>query len=178
MAVRVYLAMSLDGFIAGEGNDLSWLPQEGPAEPTGEALTYEAFMGQVGALLMGRTTFDVVRGFGGDWPYGETPVLVATRRPLPEDAPETVHSVSGEIEELLRTAAARAGGRDVYLDGGTLVRQALSAGLVDELVLTVVPEILGTGVALFAADTGRSSWRFREGGRLGGLVQLRAVRRS
>jgi len=74
--LRVFCACSLDGFLAGEGDDLSWLPEPedgAPAEDHG----YDAFMEGIGALLMGRTTYDVVRGFDVAWPYGDRPVIVA-----------------------------------------------------------------------------------------------------
>ena len=81
--VCVYIASSLDGFIAGEDDDPSWLPTDvDPSMSEPGALGYEQFMEGVGALLMGRRTYDVVRSFGVEWPYGERPVLVATGRPL------------------------------------------------------------------------------------------------
>lgn len=145
--VRVFLACSLDGFIAGPNDDLSWLPPPG-ADDHG----YAAFMADVGALLMGRRTYDVVAGFSGPWPYGECPVLVATRRPLTAKAP-TVRAVEGSVAELIAVARTTAAGRDVYLDGGDLVRQGLDAGLVDELTLSFVPVVLGAGHSLFAGVT-------------------------
>ena len=149
--VRVYLGCSLDGCIAGPDNDLSFLHAPGPvgappADPG--ALGYPAFMAQVGAMLMGRTTFDVVAAMDVPWPYGDTPVLVATTRPLGGAAP-TVRAVTGDIGALVALARAPAGDGDVYLDGGALVRQALAAGLVDELCLTILPIVLGRGVRLF-----------------------------
>ena len=110
--LRVYIAMSLDGFIAGPDHDLSWLtgadpdaPSEAPPGDTDpDALTYEDFMSTVGALLMGRSTYDVVRGFDVPWPYGETPVLVATTRPLDGGAPSTVRAVSGPISDIVSAA--------------------------------------------------------------------------
>lgn len=149
--VRVYLGCSLDGCIAGPDNDLSFLhapgpPDAPPADPG--ALAYPDFMVQIGAMLMGRTTHDVVAGMGIEWPYGDTPVLVATSRPLEHHAP-SVRAVSGDIAALIAQARSAAGDGDVYLDGGALVRQALEAGLVDELCLTLLPVILGRGVRLF-----------------------------
>lgn len=151
--VRVYIASSLDGFIAGPGDDLSWLPgADGePVDEAGrhaEAITYDAFLGEVGALLLGRRTWDVVSGFEG-WGYGDRPVLVATTRPLQPPRP-TVRPVGGDVSALVQAARAAAGDGDVYLDGGALIRQALDAGLVDELVLTLVPVVLGEGHPLFA----------------------------
>ncbi len=150
--VRVFLAQSLDGFIAGPNDDLSWLPAPDPSaapEDDGDDGGFRAFLGDIGAILMGRRTFDVVTGFGGPWPYGERPMLVATHRALEADVP-TAHAVEGSIEAMVDLARAAAKEKDVYLDGGAHVRQALDAGLVDELTLTIVPVALGAGVPLFA----------------------------
>lgn len=171
--VRVFIACSLDGFIAGPGDDLSWLPQ--PAELGGDVTGYDSFMRGVGALLLGRRTYTVVRGFGGAWPYGDRPTLIATHRPL-QDAPPTARAVSGEIAELVAGALAAAGGRDVYLDGGDLIRQALDAGLIDDLTVTLVPAVLGSGFPLFAGATRRHFLRTESTRQLpGGLVQLRLI---
>lgn len=139
--------MSRDGFVAGPDDDLSWLP-DGHAD---EDYGYEAFMAAVGAILMGRRTHDVVAGFGVDWPYGDTPVLVATHRPLCSDEP-SVRAVSGTPTELVADAGAVAGDRDVYVDGGLLIQQVLDAGLLDEMIVTVIPVDLGKGVPLLAGE--------------------------
>lgn len=78
-------------------------------------------------MLMGRRTYDVASGFEGEWPYGETPVLVATTRPL-SPVHKSVSAMSGTLEELVARARELAGARDVYLDGGVLIRLALDAG--------------------------------------------------
>jgi len=149
--VRVYMACSFDGFIAGPGDDLDWLHRDrsapGDLPPDPRALRFEAFMGQVGAMLMGRGTYDAVEKMG-QWVYGETPVLVATRRPLTPMAP-TVQAVQGDVAALVDRALELAGDRDVYLDGGDLVRQALNADRVDEITATFVPVLLGSGTRLF-----------------------------
>ena len=176
--VRVYLACSLDGYVAGPDDDLGWLetsarPAEELAGVTPDAVTFDQFLAEVGLMLMGRRTHDVVAGFGV-WPYGELPVWVATRRPL-EPAAATVRAVEGPIEQLVDEARRAAGGRDVYLDGGDLVRQALAADLVDELILTQVPVLLGGGVRLFEEGglVGPRPVRFREHRwHAGGFVQL------
>jgi dihydrofolate reductase len=155
--IRAYLASSLDGQIAGPGDDLSWLPAPEPA--LGD-LGFSAFLEQIGALLVGRRTWDVVQGFGGPLPWGERPVLVATHRPL-DGAPPQVEAAAGPIGALLDRAVALAGGRDVYVDGGTLVREALAADRLDLLTLTVVPTALGGGVSLFAGLGAPA--RFRRG---------------
>jgi dihydrofolate reductase len=175
--VRVYLACTLDGFIAGPDDDLGFLdePAAAAAEAAerSEALGFEAFMGQVGAMLMGRRTHDVVAGMGV-WAYGDTPVLVATHRDL-EPAADSVRPVNGSIESLIEQAKKVAGDKDVYLDGGNLVRQGLDAGLVDELCITYVPVLLGgEGVRLFDDLTRRTKLQFVEHHRLGPMLQVTA----
>lgn len=152
-ALRAFFAQSLDGFLAGEDDDLSWLPQ--PSDATGDA-GFGAFLEQTGALLMGRRTYDIVRGFEGPWPYGDRPVLVATTRPLPP-GPPSVRGRAASIAELVAEARTLAGGRDVYLDGGGLLRQAIEAGLLDELTVTIVPIVLGRGLPALAGAQARCS---------------------
>lgn len=176
--VRVYLACSLDGYIAGPDDDLSWLdapsaPSDEEPLPPSEALNFDGFIAQVGAMLMGRRTYDVVEGMG-HWIYGDLPVLVATHRSFasPQD---TVRAVAGEISELIAQARDAAGEKDVYLDGGGLVRQALDAGLVDELILTFVPILLTDGVRLFDGLVSRQSLEFVAHHRFGaGMLQVTA----
>lgn len=168
--VRVFIASSLDGFIAGPDDDLSWLPQPSSEQDFG----FGAFMAEVGALLMGRRTFDVVMGLGGEWPYGERPLLVATHRPLPKSAPASVRAVSGSIHEMIEAALAAAHGRDVYIDGGALIRLALDAARIDEMVVTLIPMILGAGHPLFAGVQQRHALELVEHtAHEGGLISLR-----
>jgi dihydrofolate reductase len=167
--VRAFLAASLDGFIAGPNDELDWLPGHGE---DGAEDTFTPFFAEIGAMLMGRRTFDVVRGFGGAWPYGETPILVATSRPL-EGARPSVRRVHGPIGEMIEEARRVAGQRDVYIDGGALFRSALEVGLVDVLTLTLVPVVLGAGIPLFAG-AGRKELSLVQAREIGaGMVQLR-----
>ncbi len=161
--LRVYIATSLDGFIAAADDDLSWLPGVDPDNPGGAppepqpesgALAFDDFLGELGAVLMGRRTFDVVQGFGGEWPYGELPMLIATSRELACDRPK-VRPVQGSIRELVEQALEIAEGKDVYIDGGNLIRQALEAELIDDLVITQAPVVLGEGIPLFAGTAHR-----------------------
>ncbi|MFK7985238.1 MAG: dihydrofolate reductase family protein [Sandaracinaceae bacterium] len=175
--VRVYMACSVDGFIAGPDNDLAWLTEDrahpGTLAEDADGLGFVVFIEQVGAILMGRTTYDVVVAMG-EWPYGETPVLVATRRPL-DPVNETVSARSGDIAELISEAKKLAGDKDVYLDGGALIQQALNAGQVDEIVATYIPVLLGSGVRLFDGLTSRTNLRFTSRAMLeGGMLQVTA----
>lgn len=170
--ISVFCAVSLDGYIAGEGDALDWLG-EPDFHATGDAGTvdFATFLGQTGAMIMGRRTYEVVSGFEGPWPYGELPILVATRRPL-EGAPPSVQAAAGDIASLCAQARALAGDKRVYLDGGHIISQALDAGLVEELILTVVPTLLGGGIALYQGGQ-RHAFSVVHQGRFGEMVQLR-----
>lgn len=186
--IRGYLAMSLDGFIAAPDDDVAWLEKprtSGLPLATGEwaatsptALEFDEFMAQVGCILMGRRTYDVVRAFGGPWPYGDVPMLVATSRELP-DAPTSVTAASGPIAGLVEQARVIAGDRDVYVDGGQTIRATLDAGLVDHIVVTMAPTALGAGIPLFAGLTQRTDFSVEKVARWGdGMVQVHLTTRA
>lgn len=149
--VRVYLGCSVDGCIAGPEHDLSFLGDYVPHPDSnwGDGLGFEEFLADVGAILMGRRTYQVLVDYDA-WHYGDCPILVATHHDLPP-APQggTAWAVGGDIVELVDEAKAAAGSKDVYLDGGDLVRQGLEAGVVDELCLTFLPVIVGNGIRLW-----------------------------
>jgi len=169
--VRGFVGTSLDGFLAGPADELDFLGPRPGAEDT-----FTPFLDGIGAVLMGRRTHDVVAALpGAPWPYGDRPVLVATSRPLGPAQP-TVRAVSGSIPSLVAAARRAAGDRDVYLDGGALVRSALEAGLVDELTCTVVPVALGRGRPLLAGLAGRLELALAGARPIGGgMVELRYV---
>ncbi len=169
--VRVFIACSLDGFIAGPDDDLSWLPG---SDGSGEDYGYAALMADTSAMLMGRRTYDIVARFD-NWPYGEMPVFVATSRPLDPAAP-TVTAIAGTPSELLAAVRAKTGGGGVYVDGGVLIRAFLDEGLIDELIVTVINVILGDGLPLFAGAERRHRLRLTDATSYpSGLVQLRYV---
>ncbi len=177
---QVFIACSLDGFIAGTGDDLSWLTSAGDGGDNeggagdSDDHGFGAFFARVGALLMGRRTYDVVKGFEGDWFYGDKPVLVATSRPLGEPAAPTVRAVSGSPHELLEAAREAAGDGIVYVDGGVLIRSFLDAGLIGEMTVSLIPVILGEGIPLFAGAARRAQLELLDARPTsGGLVQLR-----
>lgn len=171
---RVYCAVSLDGFLAGPDGDISWLPDGDPSAVEGSGgVGFWDFISEIGAILMGRNTYDFLAGYGGEeWFYGDRPLLVPTHRPL-EPIHETVRAVSGEITELIAQGKAAAGAKDLYIDGGNVIRQALDAGLVDDLILTVIPTAIGNGIPLFAGIAQRHAFECVSHATHGaGLVQL------
>jgi dihydrofolate reductase len=142
-----YVAASADGYIADRSGKLDWLFPFEKAEGVGAH--YEAFMRNVGALAMGRDTYEFVLAHGGAWAYPGKPTWVFTHRECPRFAGEGVDlrftsaDVGAVHEELVRAA----GGKDVWLvGGGNLVAQFAARGLLDEIHLGVAPVVLGGGV--------------------------------
>jgi dihydrofolate reductase len=149
MKVSVYIATSLDGFIARKDGGLDWLDEANAAVPKDEDLGFQAFMGSIDALIMGRKTFEKVLSFG-NWPYGKTLVIVLSRHAIsfPPSVPDTVTHSSEPLRDLLNRLSEQ-GIQHVYVDGGRTIQGFLSEGLVDEITLTVIPVILGDGIPLF-----------------------------
>lgn len=117
--VSVYVATSLDGFIARKNGDLDWLNAANATVPEGEDCGFGAFMHTVDVLIMGRKTYEQVTSFG-EWPYERTPVVVLSRTPItfPTDLPDTVTHSSENPKELC-DRLSREGARHLYVDGGS-----------------------------------------------------------
>lgn len=148
MKAAVFVGVSLDGQIARADGGLDWLPHD-----TTEDHGFHAFMATIDALVMGRKTYDVVREFEGAWAYGKTPVYVLSHRDL-EPAPSgaIVERISGTPAEVA-AALDKKGIRRVYVDGGATIQQFLVAGLVDQVIVTWVPVLIGEGIPLFGATS-------------------------
>ncbi|MEO0373789.1 MAG: dihydrofolate reductase family protein [Cyanobacteria bacterium P01_A01_bin.17] len=151
LKVSVFIATSLDGYIARANGDLDWLDAAQAKVPAGEDCGYQSFMQTVDLLIMGRKTYEKVLSFGA-WPYGKTEVIVLSRTAtsLPETIPATV-THSSEDPHTLCERLSRDGIRHIYVDGGNTVQRFLSAGLVDELTITIIPILLGKGIPLFGS---------------------------
>ena len=143
MKASVFIATSLDGFIARANGDLDWLPPGG-----GEEHGYEAFIATVDALVIGRKTYETVLSFD-TWPYGGKPVYVlSTSALVPSPPGAVVEHLSGAPAELVAQLAARGVGH-VYVDGGITIQGFLQAGLIQRLIITRIPVLLGAGIPLF-----------------------------
>jgi dihydrofolate reductase len=146
-AIVLFIAMSLDGYIARPDGSVDWLA---PFEGAGEDYGYGCLISRVGGLLMGRRTYEQVLGFD-PWPYGTRPVFVLSSRTLPTPGESDVSFVAGSPSDLV-TAARRATDRPLWLVGGARLAQSmLAAGLVDELEIALVPVLLGDGISLFGS---------------------------
>lgn len=147
MEVIVFVGISVDGFIARSDGSVDFLE---PDEPFEDDMGFSDLLERVDCLLMGRSTFDFVMDAAVDWPYGETPVFVATHRSLsvPDELRGLVHAIFGSPEQLVHHMAEQGIDR-VYLDGGNLAQQFFRAGLVDEVTLTIAPRLIGSGIRIF-----------------------------
>ncbi len=139
----VFIAVSLDGYIARRDGSIDWLAS---VEREGEDYGYDRFMSQIDTVVLGRNTYDAVLDFDG-WPFEGKRCVVWTHRPV--RARHGEQFFSGRPEALLEQLA-RQGARHVYVDGGTAIRGFLAAGLVDQLTISLVPIVLGSGIPLFA----------------------------
>ena len=151
LKVSVFVATSIDGFIARKKGELDWLDAANATVTDGEDCGYHAFMETVDVLAMGRKTFEQVLSFG-EWPYGQTSVVVLSRDPItfPAQLPNTV-THSSEEPRALCARLSREGAIHLYVDGGKTIQRFLAAGLIDELTVTLIPIILGEGISLFTS---------------------------
>lgn len=148
VGATVYIATSLDNFIARRDGGIDWLPGEEDAVE-GEDYGYQEFMDSVDAIVMGRNTFELSLSFGA-WPHGEKPVVVLSSRPMdiPDDIAATVESISASPREVVRRLAGRGFGQ-LYVDGGRTIQGFLGEGLIQRLIITRVPVLIGAGIPLF-----------------------------
>lgn len=175
MRCSVFIATSLDGFIARPDGGLDWLPgadvetDDFDGTP-GDDSGYNDFMAATDVIVMGRATYDTVLGFDIDWPYPR-PVVVLSSRPLdtlPDGA--DVRRDQGPATEVVTRLAAD-GFSHAYVDGGDVIQQFLAADLIDAMTITVVPVLLGRGIRLFGDLPADRHFRPDRPRRLGAMVQ-------
>jgi dihydrofolate reductase len=148
MTVSVFVGTSVDGFIARPNGDIDFLPAGG-GEPHG----FDEFMASVDALVIGRKTFETVLAFAV-WPYGDKRVVVLSSRPVDLSTARGgfVEQMAGPPAEIVSKLAA-SGAHNLYIDGGITIQRFLRAGLVERLIITRVPVLIGDGIPLFGALT-------------------------
>jgi dihydrofolate reductase len=144
MKLSVFCGVSVDGFLARPDHAIDFLDAGGQV-PHG----FEEFYGSVDVVVIGRKTFEVVLTFGG-WPYGKKPVVVLSSHPVDlSRVPDgEVEHLSGEPAEIV-TQLKQRGFQHAYIDGGITIQRFLAAGLVDRMLITQVPILIGAGIPLF-----------------------------
>ncbi|MCW2269712.1 dihydrofolate reductase family protein [Pseudomonas sp. JUb96] len=146
LKTSVYIATSLDGFIARESGELDWLMV---ATSSSDDHGYAAYMATIDTLVMGRNTFEKVLTFG-EWPYPHKRVVVLSSTLSQADAGQNVEVHPGPLADLL-DYLQETGAKSLYLDGGKVIQSFLREGWLDELTITRIPVLLGSGISLFGA---------------------------
>jgi len=146
MIVSVFIGTSVDGFIARQNGSYDFLP-EGGGEPHG----YDEFMASVDTLVIGRKTFEAVLALPA-WPYGGKNVVVLSSKPVDFSGlrGQTIQQMGGSPTAIVATIAAK-GAQHVYVDGGITIQRFLRDGLVNRLIITRVPVLIGEGIPLFGS---------------------------
>jgi dihydrofolate reductase len=149
LRASVFIAVSRGGFIARGGGELDWLDAANATVPEGEDCGYQAFMDSIDVLIMGRKTYENVLSFG-QWPYGSKPVIILSRHiiEIPDELIQTV-SHSSESPKELYERLSKKGAKRLYIDGGLTIQRFLAEGLINDLTMTVIPVIIGSGIPLF-----------------------------
>ena len=144
---KVFIATSIDGFIADKNGKIDWL--HSIPNPEGDDMGYATFLSEVDALLMGRVTFDTVCSFDIEWPY-DKPVFVLSNQlsEIPENYQDKAFLVRGSLSNVLESIHAQ-GYTQLYIDGGSTIQNFLREGLIDAMVITQIPILLGGGTPLF-----------------------------
>ncbi len=148
MKCSVFIATSLDGFIARPDGVIDWLMQANKSVPKGEDGGYHAFISNVDAIVMGRHSYEKILSFES-WPY-TLPVIVMSSQKLliPDHLKNSVSSYTGTPKQVI-THLAQKGFNHLYIDGGLTIQAFLNAGLINELIITVIPTLIGQGKPLF-----------------------------
>lgn len=149
MKISIYIATSLDGFIARPNGDIEWLFYFNDPNDK-EDYGYAEFMESVDCLVMGRNTLEKVLTFP-DWPY-EKPVIVIsnTLKSIPEKCQGKIEIFSGSIPDLV-TKLQEEKREHIYIDGGKTIQTFLAGGYVSDLTLTRIPILIGSGIPLFGS---------------------------
>jgi dihydrofolate reductase len=147
--VSVYIATSVDGFIARPDGDVSWLHEVEPIGG-GDDAGFGGFFDSIDVLVMGRGSFEKVLEF--DWPYGTKPVIVLSKSltEVPEGLRDRVR-IDASTPQKLVEKLSQEGYKRMYLDGGKVIQSFLRNGLVDDMTLTTIPVLIGEGLPLFGS---------------------------
>jgi dihydrofolate reductase len=153
MSTQYYVAATVDGFIADDDDRIDWLLDFGFEE---FAAHFDAFMSGVGAIVMGSATYEYILGEGPSaWEYGALPTWVLTSRSLPGIEGASIEIGALDVAEAHARATAAAGGKNVWVvGGGAVAAQFADAGLLDQMLVTIVPVFLGTGKRLLPLASG------------------------
>lgn len=146
MANYVYIAASLDGYIATKDGGIDWLSEI--PNPDNSDYGFNDFVQKIDALIMGRNTFEKVLSFG-QWPYPKKVFVLSNKlKEVPEELTDKVEIIAGDIKAIIVNLNKR-GFLNLYIDGGKTIQSFLKENLIDEMIITRIPILLGSGIPLF-----------------------------
>jgi len=156
----LYIATSLDAFIARPDGNIDWLTSI-PSPQTGD-YGYAEFLKSIGTTIMGRKTYNEIIGFGVDWPYiGLDSYIVTSDKELKIQSPET-YLLTEKIKDFVAKTKSKAN-KDIWLiGGGQLITTFINEGILDKMIITIIPKIIGEGIPLFADKPIESNWKLIE----------------
>jgi dihydrofolate reductase len=160
MKTVLYIAISLDGYIAKKDGSLDWLTTI-PSPENGD-YGYAELLNNTEIIIMGRRTYDQIIGFDVEWPYAGFKTYVVTKNSEYKVRSPDTYLISNNLKELvlqLKTSAKK----DIWLvGGGQLNTIFLNEGFIDKLIITVIPKIIGEGISLFSGNSQDSKWKLIE----------------
>lgn len=171
--IKLYIAASLDGFIARQDHSLDWLDALSDAQPEDTDYGYQAFYDSIDVVLLGRSTYDVVVGFDVDWPYSNTQAFVFSRSAEVKITTPQTQLVQEDLKTYVPKLKQQEG-KDIWLiGGGQLITSFLNEGFIDEIIISIAPVILGDGIPLFANTPKETKLKLHETQHFGnGIVNL------
>lgn len=168
--IKLFIAMSLDGYIADEQGSIEWLEQVEGEGDNG----YSEFIQQIDTIVMGRQTYEVIQGFDMPFPYQDQQCFVCSRSVQPAD--EHVTHIHEELSSWVAQQLEQSGQHIWLMGGGQLIHEFLQHRWIDEMIITIAPVMLGSGIPLFPAGYPTSSWRLQATRSYGQLVTLHYIK--
>lgn len=165
--VMLYIGTSIDGYIAKDDGTLEWLES---TEVEGDS-GYNSLLKRIDTVVMGKGTYDIIRGFEMDYPYSDYTNYVFSKSVSGSD--EYASFINEDVETFINNLKQQPG-KDIWLiGGGNLAREFFKGNLIDEFQLAIAPIILGTGISLYNGDDITQKYRLTKVEKLGQLAMLR-----
>lgn len=156
--IRLYIAASIDGYIARNDGDLDWLTEF--PNPEKADYGYKEFFESVGTVIMGGQSYRNILNTDYVWPYKDKTAYVVTHNPM--GAKENVHFITEDVIEKI-SKLRKENGKDIWLvGGGKLITMLLNEDMVDEMIITIIPVIIGSGIPLFPNKPKESQWELQD----------------
>ena len=156
-AVKLFIATTIDGFIARENGSLDWL--EDMPNPEGLDYGYGDFIADIDVVVMGRTTYESILGFGVDWPYANGDSFVVTsdkNYEVKTEKTEVLNRIDTKVIDEIKSISKK----NIWIiGGGKLISEFLNLNLIDEMTITIIPIILGKGIKLFPNELNESKFQ-------------------